>query len=160
MSQERVMIFDTTLRDGEQSPGASMNTAEKMRLAIQLEKLGIDVIEAGFPAASEGDLEAVSAIAGKLKRCEVAGLARASKNDIDQAWKELFLQNKPALPISMNHTDRDTRDSYYIHIKKVDTSPPSSITIERIHESDIMIIRDPDGRITVTNRLEDGEQEG
>ena len=62
-----VKIFDTTLRDGEQSPGASMNTAEKLRLAVQLEKLGVDVIEAGFPAASEGDFEAVSQIAGKLQ---------------------------------------------------------------------------------------------
>ncbi|MGB8720728.1 MAG: 2-isopropylmalate synthase [Desulfobacterales bacterium] len=86
---ERVYIFDTTLRDGEQSPGASMNTAEKMRLANQLEKLGVDIIEAGFPAASDGDFEAVSQIAGKLQRTEVAGLCRASKPDIDQAWAAL-----------------------------------------------------------------------
>ena len=83
---ERVKIFDTTLRDGEQSPGASMNTNEKMRLAVQLEKLGVDIIEAGFPAASEGDFEAVSEIARRLKNSEVAGLARTSKEDIDQAW--------------------------------------------------------------------------
>ena len=68
---DRVFIFDTTLRDGEQSPGASMNTPEKLRLAIQLEKLGVDVLEAGFPAASEGDFEAVSKIAEKLKNTEV-----------------------------------------------------------------------------------------
>ena len=83
---ERVKIFDTTLRDGEQSPGASMNTPEKLRLAVQLEKLGVDIIEAGFPAASEGDFEAVSEIAKRLKTTEVAGLARANKSDIDQAW--------------------------------------------------------------------------
>ena len=65
---ERVIIFDTTLRDGEQSPGASMNTGEKLRLATQLEKLGVDVLEAGFPAASDGDFEAVSRISGQLKR--------------------------------------------------------------------------------------------
>ena len=75
---EKVIIFDTTLRDGEQSPGASMNTAEKLRLAVQLEKLGVDVMEAGFPAASEGDFEAVSAIAEKLERVEITGLARTS----------------------------------------------------------------------------------
>ncbi|MBW2436502.1 MAG: 2-isopropylmalate synthase, partial [Deltaproteobacteria bacterium] len=80
---DQVLIFDTTLRDGEQSPGASMNTAEKLRIATQLEKLGIDVLEAGFPAASDGDLEAVSKIAGKLEKTEVAALARTSKNDID-----------------------------------------------------------------------------
>ncbi len=83
---ERVIIFDTTLRDGEQSPGASMNTGEKLRLATQLEKLGVDVLEAGFPAASDGDFEAVSRISGQLKRTEIAALARTSKNDIDRAW--------------------------------------------------------------------------
>ncbi len=83
---DRVYIFDTTLRDGEQSPGASMNTNEKLRLATRLEKLGVDVIEAGFPAASEGDFEAVSKIAEKVQRCQVAGLCRANKGDIDRAW--------------------------------------------------------------------------
>jgi 2-isopropylmalate synthase len=83
---EHVTIFDTTLRDGEQSPGASMNTAEKLRLATQLEKLGADVIEAGFPAASPGDFEAVKAISKKIQNIQVAGLARTSKDDIDQAW--------------------------------------------------------------------------
>ncbi len=83
---ERIIIFDTTLRDGEQSPGASMNTSEKLRLATQLEKLGVDVLEAGFPAASEGDFEAVSRIAGHLKRTEVTALCRTAKNDIDKAW--------------------------------------------------------------------------
>ncbi len=86
---ERVFIFDTTLRDGEQSPGASMNTGEKLRLATQLEKLGVDVIEAGFPAASDGDFDAVSKIAGHLKRTEVAALCRTSKNDIDRAWNAI-----------------------------------------------------------------------
>lgn len=83
---DQVIIFDTTLRDGEQSPGASMNTAEKLRLARQLEKLGVDVLEAGFPAASPGDLEAVQMIAQKIRGLQVAGLARTSKEDIDQAW--------------------------------------------------------------------------
>jgi 2-isopropylmalate synthase len=86
---DRVIIFDTTLRDGEQSPGASMNTAEKLRIAVQLEKLGADVIEAGFPAASDGDFDAVAQIAGRLKKAEIAGLARASKSDIDRAWQAL-----------------------------------------------------------------------
>ena len=108
-SQDRVIIFDTTLRDGEQSPGASMNTGEKLRLAIQLEKLGVDVIEAGFPAASAGDLEAVSNIAGKLKRTVVAGLARTSKEDIDQAWQAVQHAAKPRI-----HTFIATSD---IHLK-------------------------------------------
>ncbi len=108
-SQDRVIIFDTTLRDGEQSPGASMNTGEKLRLAIQLEKLGVDVIEAGFPAASAGDLEAVSNIAGKLKRTVVAGLARTSKVDIDQSWQAVQHAAKPRI-----HTFIATSD---IHLK-------------------------------------------
>ncbi len=83
---DRVIFFDTTLRDGEQSPGASMNTPEKLRLATQLEKLGVDVIEAGFPAASPGDFEAVRAISQKVTKIQVAGLARTSKEDIDRAW--------------------------------------------------------------------------
>ena len=94
---ERVIIFDTTLRDGEQSPGASMNAAEKLRLAIQMEKLGIDVLEAGFPAASEGDFEAVSKIAGRMKHIEVAALARTSKADIDRAWSAISHAVKPRI---------------------------------------------------------------
>ena len=106
---DRVYIFDTTLRDGEQSPGASMNTGEKLRLAVQMEKLGVDVLEAGFPAASEGDLEAVSKIAGKLKKTEVAGLARTSKEDIDQAWQAIRHAAKPRI-----HTFIATSD---LHMK-------------------------------------------
>ena len=87
--KDRVIIFDTTLRDGEQSPGASMNEAEKLRLAMQLEKLGADVIEAGFPAASEGDFNAVKLIAEKIRNLQVTALARASKSDIDRAWKAI-----------------------------------------------------------------------
>ena len=113
---ERVIIFDTTLRDGEQSPGASMNAAEKLRLATQLEKLGVDVLEAGFPAASKGDFEAVSGIAGKLKRTEVAALARTSKADIDRAWGAIQHAEKPRI-----HTFIATSDlhmHYKLNMKK------------------------------------------
>ena len=108
-NDNRVRFFDTTLRDGEQSPGASMNTAEKVRLAIQLEKLGVDIIEAGFPAASQGDFEAVSQIAGKLNNTEIAGLARANKEDIDAAWGAIKHAAKPRI-----HTFIATSD---IHLK-------------------------------------------
>ncbi len=84
--EDRVIFFDTTLRDGEQSPGASMNSAEKLRIAMQLERLGVDVMEAGFPASSPGDFESVQLIANKIEKVEIAGLARTAKNDIDQAW--------------------------------------------------------------------------
>ncbi len=94
---EHIRIFDTTLRDGEQSPGASMNTAEKMRLATQLESLGVDTIEAGFPGASDGDFEAVSEIARKLKIAEVAALARTSVNDINRAWEAIQHAARPKI---------------------------------------------------------------
>ena len=81
---ERVVIFDTTLRDGEQSPGASMNLEEKLRLAKVLEELGVDVIEAGFPIASNGDFEAVREISKIVTRSTIAGLARAQRKDIDR----------------------------------------------------------------------------
>ncbi len=85
----RVIIFDTTLRDGEQSPGASMNLEEKLRIARVLEEMGVDVIEAGFPIASNGDFEAVREVARIVKTSKVAGLARAAKRDIDRAWEAL-----------------------------------------------------------------------
>lgn len=90
MSQkDNIVIFDTTLRDGEQSPGASMNIDEKLRLATQLERLNVDVMEAGFPIASEGDFEAVKKVAQTVKQCQIAGLSRASNADIDRAWEAL-----------------------------------------------------------------------
>ncbi len=86
MSQ-RVYIFDTTLRDGEQSPGVSLNTVEKLQIAKQLARLGVDIIEAGFPISSPGDFQAVRAIAREVKGVTVAGLSRANFQDIDRAWE-------------------------------------------------------------------------
>jgi len=86
---QQIIIFDTTLRDGEQSPGASMNKAEKLRIATQLETLGVNIIEAGFPAASEGDFQAVKAIAETLKVSQVAALCRANETDIIRGWEAI-----------------------------------------------------------------------
>ena len=85
MDKNKIIVFDTTLRDGEQSPGCSMNTEEKIRVALQLEKLGVDVIEAGFAAASPGDFDAVSRIAEVVKNSSICSLSRAVENDIKQA---------------------------------------------------------------------------
>ncbi|MBC8458955.1 MAG: 2-isopropylmalate synthase [Deltaproteobacteria bacterium] len=106
---DKVIIFDTTLRDGEQSPGASMNAAEKLRLAMQLEKLGVDAIEAGFPAASSGDFEAVKLIAEKIHDVQVVALARAFRADIDRAWEAIKEADEPRI-----HTFIATSD---IHLK-------------------------------------------
>ncbi|MCK5421676.1 MAG: 2-isopropylmalate synthase, partial [Deltaproteobacteria bacterium] len=81
---DKVRILDTTLRDGEQSPGFSMNIQEKLRMAKQLERLGVDIIEAGFPIASKVDFEAVKLIAESIKDSRVSALARANNNDIDR----------------------------------------------------------------------------
>jgi len=105
----RIRIFDTTLRDGEQSPGCSMNLSEKLTLARQLERLGVDVIEAGFPIASEGDFESVKAIAGELRDAVVAGLARTSPADIERAGRALERARRARI-----HTFIATSD---IHLK-------------------------------------------
>ena len=100
-----VKIFDTTLRDGEQSPGATMNIAEKVRIAEQLEKLNVDIIEAGFPISSEGDFEAVKTISRTIKRSEVAALARTNPKDVDRAWEAVKGAKSPRLHIFVSTSD-------------------------------------------------------
>jgi 2-isopropylmalate synthase len=104
-NQERVYIFDTTLRDGEQAPGASLNTEEKMKVAIQLEKLGVDIIEAGFPAASPGDFEAVQKISKTLKKTVIAGLARAVKKDIEACAKAIKPAKRGRIHVFISSSD-------------------------------------------------------
>lgn len=94
---KKVYIFDTTLRDGEQSPGVSLNVQEKLEIARQLERLGVDAIEAGFPAASKGDFKAVEAIAREIKGPVIVGLARTSRADIDRAWEALKDAERPRI---------------------------------------------------------------
>jgi len=103
--RELVKIFDTTLRDGEQSPGATMNIAEKVRIAEQLEKLNVDIIEAGFPISSEGDFEAVKTISRTIKRSEVAALARTNPKDVDRAWEAVKGAKSPRLHIFVSTSD-------------------------------------------------------
>ena len=90
MNNDRVLIFDTTLRDGEQCPGASMNLREKLEIARQLARLQVDIIEAGFPVISDGDFEAVHTIAGEIKGPVICGLARCVPKDIDAAGRALI----------------------------------------------------------------------
>ena len=94
---DHIRIFDTTLRDGEQSPGCSMNLEEKLRVAAQLEALGVDIIEAGFAIASDGDFEAVTEVAKQCERAIVASLARASTGDIDRAWAAVRHARQPRI---------------------------------------------------------------
>ena len=97
MTKDRVVIFDTTLRDGEQSPGATMTHAEKLEIASLLDEMGVDIIEAGFPIASEGDFEAVSDIARQTEDAVICGLARAQLGDIDRCWEAVKHAKKPRI---------------------------------------------------------------
>jgi 2-isopropylmalate synthase len=105
MEQARIRVFDTTLRDGEQSPGCSMNVQEKLRLARQLDRLGVDVIEAGFPIASDGDFAAVQATAAAIRRPIIAGLARACTPDIERAWEALKGAARPRIHVFLATSD-------------------------------------------------------
>src|SRR5690348_11205056 len=105
MGTERIAIFDTTLRDGEQSPGCSMNQQEKLRLAQQLDRLGVDIIEAGFPIASDGDFESVKTIARTVRRPIIAGLARACRPDIERAWEALKHAARPRIHVFLATSD-------------------------------------------------------
>src|SRR5438128_9124712 len=93
--RDRVFIFDTTLRDGEQSPGISLNVQEKLEIAHQLARLGVDIIEAGFPITSPGDAAAVTAIAQAVEGPVICGLARTSAQDIDAAWNAVKHSERP-----------------------------------------------------------------
>jgi 2-isopropylmalate synthase len=105
MEPVRITIFDTSLRDGEQSPGCSMNVHEKLRMAHQLDRLGVDVIEAGFPIASDGDFEAVQAIAAAIHRPKIAALARACTPDIERAWQALKGAARPRIHVFLATSD-------------------------------------------------------
>ena len=115
---EIVRIFDTTLRDGEQSPGATLNIDEKLEIARQLARMGVDIIEAGFPIASPGDYEAVRRIAEEIGTAEnaptIAGLARAARADIDRAWDAVRPARRPRI-----HTFLATSDIHLDHKLKI-----------------------------------------
>jgi 2-isopropylmalate synthase len=96
-AKDRVLIFDTTLRDGEQSPGATMTHAEKLEIARMLDEMGVDIIEAGFPIASEGDFAAVRAIAEQAENAVICGLARAQMGDIDRCWEAVKTARRPRI---------------------------------------------------------------
>ncbi|MEW5727921.1 MAG: 2-isopropylmalate synthase [Pseudomonadota bacterium] len=126
MDKNRVIIFDTTLRDGEQSPGASMNLEEKVKIAQVLEEMGVDVIEAGFPIASNGDFEAVQAVARVVRKSTVCGLARATRGDIERCAEAI----KPA-PRNRIHTFISTSP---LHMKYKLQMEPEKV-LEKVRES-------------------------
>jgi len=124
---EKIYIFDTTLRDGEQSPGASMNMQEKFRLAQQLVQLNVDVIEAGFPIASKGDFDCVKNIADNIRGAQIAGLARCSQKDIDRAWEALKEGENPRI-----HTFLATSDIHMQYKLKMDRDQVLALAVESV----------------------------
>jgi 2-isopropylmalate synthase len=102
---DKVIIFDTTLRDGEQAAGGMLNFQEKLEIARQLDKLGVDVIEAGFPVSSEGDFNAVKSIAAEIENATVCGLARAHPKDIDRAWEAIKGARRPRIHVFVSASD-------------------------------------------------------
>ena len=122
---EKIYIFDTTLRDGEQSPGASMNLEEKLQIAEVLDDMKVDIIEAGFPIASNGDFEAVQEISRKIQNSTIAGLARASLKDIDRAWEAIQYARSPRIhtfiatsPLHMKYKLKKNRTRGFRSYKK------------------------------------------
>ena len=102
---DKVLIFDTSLRDGEQSPGVAFNINDKLEIAAQLQKLGVDIIEAGFPASSPGDFEAVKAVAEAVRGARIAGLARAIKNDVDRCYEAVKASSSPRIHVFLSTSD-------------------------------------------------------
>ena len=127
MSKRKVVIFDTTLRDGEQAPGFSMNTDEKIQLALQLERLGVDVMEAGFPISSPGDFEAVTKVAKIIKNAGVAGLCRANEKDISVGWDALQHAVRPRI-----HTFIATSDIHLQHKLKKSREEALEIAVNAV----------------------------
>ena len=102
---DKVIIFDTSLRDGEQSPGVALTTTDKLEIAHQLAKLGVDVIEAGFPRTSAGDLEAVQAVAREVRGCQIAGLAHANPDAVDDCWEAVKVAEAPRIHVFLSSSD-------------------------------------------------------
>jgi len=130
MSQHRVSIFDTTLRDGEQSPGCSMNLREKVRMAIKLQDLGVDIIEAGFPIASEGDYAAVRAVAAQCREIKVAALCRTAEQDVARAAEALKDAAHPRI-----HTFCATSDIHLEHKLKKSRSEVIDMTRAAVRQA-------------------------
>jgi len=136
-NRERIFIFDTTLRDGEQCPGASMNTEEKLKLALQLETLGVDIIEAGFPISSPGDFEAVQRIAKSLRKSIVAGLARARRKDIEAAARALRPARRSRIHTFISSSDIHLKHQFRMTREEALQAAVDAVKLARRHSEDV-----------------------
>jgi 2-isopropylmalate synthase len=146
---DTVRIFDTTLRDGEQSPGFSMNTPEKIRMARQLASLGVDVIEAGFPIASRGDLEAVRLVAKEIRDVPIAALARAKKEDVAAALEALEPAAAPRLHVFLATSDLHLRAKLNITREQALEAIGSMIRFGRQHVGEVEFSAEDAGRTDI-----------
>ncbi len=137
MESTRIRIFDTTLRDGEQSPGCSMNVQEKARLARQLDRLGVDIIEAGFPIASDGDFAAVQAVAAAVPRPVIAALARAAKHDIERAAQALEAAVRPRIHVFLATSDIHLTHKLRISRQQCIDQAAESVRLARTYCEDV-----------------------
>jgi 2-isopropylmalate synthase len=144
-----VRIFDTTLRDGEQSPGFSMNTNEKIRMAKQLAALGVDIIEAGFPIASKGDLEAVVAVSREVRDVPIAALARARKDDILAAAEALKPAKEPRMHVFLATSDLHLQVKLHMTREQALEAISSSIKLARNHVGEVEFSAEDAGRTDI-----------
>ncbi len=144
-----VRIFDTTLRDGEQSPGFSMNTGEKIRMARQLAALGVDIIEAGFPIASRGDLEAVQAVASEVRDVPIAALARARRDDILAAAEALKLAKSPRMHVFLATSDLHLQAKLHLTREQALEAIGSMIKLARNHVEEVEFSAEDAGRTDI-----------
>src|SRR6185295_2012718 len=137
MTQERIIIFDTTLRDGEQSPGMSMNLEEKLLVAEALDAMGVDIIEAGFAMASQGDFEAIQEIARRIKNAVVCSLARAKSGDIERAAEAIKPSKRGRIHTFMSTSDIHLQHQYRIDRDACLTMVKDSVTLARKHTDNV-----------------------
>src|SRR6202165_1316512 len=140
MSQpDRVIIFDTTLRDGEQAPGISLDVGEKLEIAEQLSRLGVDYIEAGFPVASTGDFEAVQAIARTVRRPVIAGLSRTQLADVDRCWQALRDAERARIHVFISTSPQHMEHMLKMNEAQVIAETKAGVSRAREHTDDVEV---------------------
>jgi 2-isopropylmalate synthase len=146
MPEERVLVFDTTLRDGEQSPGAALRVNEKLEIARLLERMGVDIIEAGFPISSPGDFQAVQAISAEIRDCIVCGLTRARMEDIDCAAEALRDARRPRIHTGLGASDNHIRHKLRSTREKALEMAVDAVRYARRHVEDVQYYAEDAGR--------------
>src|SRR5208337_1507734 len=137
MTSDRIVFFDTTLRDGEQSPGCSMTTQEKLTMAHALEDLGVDIIEAGFAMASEGDFAAIATITQAVRRPRIASLARAKTEDVEMAARAVHFADRPRIHVFLASSDLHLEYKLKISRQQALDLTAESVRLARSHVDDV-----------------------